>query len=65
MSTLVKYSFFTVIFVILTWVMTDEVSCALKGDEICLMNFAFKYLVFMVLMVIYDKWLKYKIFKKK
>ncbi|WP_010249638.1 hypothetical protein [Myroides injenensis] len=65
MNNLVKYSFFTVIYIALTWFVSDEVSCALSGDQMCLLNFVVKYIIFMVLMIIYDKWLKNKIFKKK
>ncbi|MEC4114395.1 hypothetical protein [Myroides pelagicus] len=65
MNTLVKYSFFTIIYVVLTWFISDEVSCAFSGDEICLMNFVVKYVIFMALMIIYDKWIKKLIFKKK
>lgn len=64
MDTLIKYSFFTVIYIALTWFLSDEVGCALSGNETCVLNFLVKYIIFMVFMIIYDKWIKGKIFKK-
>lgn len=65
MNTLVKYSFFSFIYIALTWFMSDEISCALSGNEICLVSFVGKYIIFIVLMIVYDKWMKPKIFKNK
>jgi len=64
MNTLVKYSFFTVIYIGLTWFLSDELGCAIAGNQTCVLNFMVKYVVFMVLMIIYNKWIKGKIFKK-
>ncbi|AJA69020.1 hypothetical protein HX045_10655 [Myroides odoratimimus] len=65
MNSLVKFSLFTVIYVMMTWFLTDEVGCAFSGDEQCLISFVVKYIIFIALMFVYDKWVKGRIFKTK
>ncbi|MHC5200620.1 hypothetical protein [Myroides sp. LJL119] len=56
-----KYGIFTLIYLILNWFISDEIACALQGNASCLFAFFSKYIVFMILMIIYDKWIKKKI----
>ena len=64
-STLIKFSLFTVIYILFSWFIANDFICALKGDALCLQNVAIRYLIFMALMVVYEKWVKNKLFKKK
>lgn len=65
MKYLIKYGFFTVIYLILTWFMSDNMGCVLEGNSTCLFEFAIRYIIFMGLMAVYDIWIKDKLFKNK
>ncbi|MDR2223294.1 MAG: hypothetical protein LBE34_11240 [Flavobacteriaceae bacterium] len=64
MKYVIKYAFFTIIYLILTWIMSDNMQCLFEGNQSCLFDFAIRYIIFMVLMVVYDVWVKDKLFKK-
>lgn len=64
-STLIKFSLFTVIYILFSWFIATDFVCALKGDSLCLQNVAIRYIIFMILMVVYEKWVKQRLFKKK
>ncbi len=65
MNFLKKYGLFTLIYLILTAVMSDDLSCLWALNGFCLANFLGKYAIFMLLMWIYDRFFKNKIFGKK
>lgn len=65
MNTLKKYGLFTFIYILLTWTFSNDLNCLLDVDMICLANFLVKYIVFIVLMVVYDRWIKGGLFGKK
>lgn len=65
MKALQKYGLFTLIYLILTWALSNDMSCVLDLDGYCLANLLGKYALFMILMVVYDRWIKDKIFKKE
>lgn len=60
-----KYGLFTIIFLLLTWFLSDELSCFFTLEAYCLLNLSIRYILFMVLMMIYDVWIKKIIFKRK
>ncbi|MDR0230481.1 MAG: hypothetical protein LBI72_15700 [Flavobacteriaceae bacterium] len=64
MKYVIKYAFFTIIYLILTWIMSDNMQCLFEGNQSCLFDFTIRYLIFMVLMVVYDLWVKDRLFKK-
>ncbi len=63
-NTLIKFCLFTVIYILFSWIIANDFVCALQGDLICLQNVAVRYLIFIVLMLIYEKWVKNRLFKK-
>lgn len=65
MKNLIKYGFFTFIYLILTWTMSDNMGCVISGNSTCLLEFAIRYIIFMALMFVYDKWVKDRLFKTK
>ena len=42
----------------------DEVDCALKGEELCLYSLIGKYVIFIILVLLFNKFIKPIIFKK-
>lgn len=65
MNTLKKYGIFTLIYLVLTAVMSDDLSCLWALDGLCLANFLGKYAIFILLMAVYDRFFKNKIFGSK
>ncbi|SFJ61973.1 hypothetical protein SAMN04487893_11179 [Myroides guanonis] len=65
MNILKKYGLFTFIYILLTWAFSNDLNCLLDVDTICLTNFLGKYFVFIVLMIVYDRWIKGGLFGKK
>ncbi|WP_430613878.1 hypothetical protein [Flavobacterium sp. JP2137] len=65
MEALKKYGLFTVIYLILTAVMADDFACLWAVDGLCWAKFLGKYAIFMLLMLVYDRFFKNKIFGKK
>lgn len=65
MNTFKKYGLFTFIYILLTWTFSNDLNCLLDVDMICLTNFLGKYVVFIVLMIVYDRWIKGGLFGKK
>lgn len=62
---LIKFGFFTVIYLLFSWIIADDFICALEGDPLCLQNVAVRYMIFMILMIGYETIVKQKLFKKK
>ncbi len=65
MKTLKKYGLFTLIYLILTAVMSDDLACIWAMNAYCVANFLGKYAIFILLMLIYDRFFKNKIFANK
>ena len=65
MKQLTKYGIFTLIYLILNWFVSDEIYCAWQLDSACLFSFFSKYIIFMILMVVYVKWMKNRLTKDK
>lgn len=63
-TTLIKFCLFTVIYILFSLIIANDFICALQGDLACLQNVAIRYVIFIVLMLIYEKWIKNKLFKK-
>ncbi|MBB1148856.1 MULTISPECIES: hypothetical protein [unclassified Myroides] len=64
-NVVIKFSLFTVIYILFSWIIANDFVCALKGDPLCMQNVAIRYIIFIVLMVVYEKWVKDKVFKRK
>lgn len=65
MNRLKKYGLFTFIYILLTWTFSNDLSCLFDLEVVCWANFLGKYLVFIVLMIAYDTWIKGGVFGKK
>lgn len=61
---LIKFSLFTVIYILFSWIIANDFVCALQGDLLCLQNVAIRYVVFIILMIVYETWVKDRLFKK-
>lgn len=59
----VKVGLYTLVFLIVTALLSDELSCILTLDDLCMTNFIGKYLIFLVAMFLFDKFMKPFIFK--
>lgn len=60
-----KFLLYTLIYVVISFLMSyDEIQCALNGEELCWYNLIGKYLIFLLLLYIYDRLIKPRIFKK-
>lgn len=62
---LIKFSLFTVIYILFSWIIANDFVCALQGDPLCMQNVAIRYVIFIVLMIVYEKWVKNRLFKRK
>jgi len=61
-----KILLYTLIYVVISFLMSyNEIQCALNGEELCWYNLIGKYLIFLLLLYIYDKLIKPRIFKKQ
>lgn len=61
---LIKFSLFTVIYILFSWIIANDFICALQGDPLCMQNVAIRYVIFIILMIVYEKWVKNRLFKK-
>jgi len=60
-----KFLLYTLIYVVISFLMSyDEIQCAVNGEELCWYNLIGKYLIFLLLLYIYDRLIKPRIFKK-
>lgn len=64
MKILKKYGLFTGIYIILTLLLSDDLSCLFQANLYCMATFLGKYAVFMLLMIAYDKWFVGGVFRK-
>lgn len=61
-----KILLYTLIYVVISFLMSyNEIQCALNGEELCWYNLIGKYLIFLLLLYIYDRLIKPRIFKKQ
>lgn len=60
-----KLILYTIIYALITFLLSNEWQCLLDPDSYCLVNVIAKYIVFMVLILIFDKFIKKKIFKSE
>lgn len=60
-----KFLLYTLIYVVISFLMSyNEIRCAINGEELCWYNLIGKYLIFLLLLYIYDRLIKPRIFKK-
>jgi len=60
-----KILLYTLIYVVISFLMSyNEIQCAVNGEELCWYNLIGKYLIFLLLLYIYDRLIKPRIFKK-
>jgi len=60
-----KILFYTVIYMVVSFIMSyDEIQCAFNGEDLCWYNLIGKYLIFLLLLYIYDRLIKPRIFKQ-
>ena len=60
-----KFLLYTLIYVVISFLMSyNEIQCALNGEELCWYNLIGKYLIFLLLLYIYDRLIKPRIFSK-
>ncbi len=61
-----KLFLYTLIYIVVSFLMSyNEIQCALNGEELCWYNLIGKYLIFLLLLYIYDRLIKPRIFKKQ
>ena len=60
-----KLLLYTLIYVVISFIMSyDEIQCALNGEEMCWYNLIGKFVIFMILIMLFDQFIKPKIFKR-
>lgn len=60
-----KLLLYTLIYVVISFLMSyDEILCALNGEELCWYNLIGKFVIFMILIMLFDQFIKPKIFKR-
>lgn len=61
-----KILLYTLIYVVVSFLMSyNEIQCAINGEELCWYNLIGKYIIFLLLLYIYDRLIKPRIFKKQ
>lgn len=61
-----KFLVYTLIYVVVSFLMSyNEIQCAINGEELCWYNLIGKFIIFMLLIMLFDQFIKPKIFKKK
>ncbi len=59
-----KIGWFTLIYIVITLLMSfEEIQCAFEGQEFCWINIIGKYVIFMLAVGVYQKWIRPMIFK--
>jgi len=59
-----KIILYTAIYALITFLLSNDWDCILDPDSYCLVNVLAKYIIFMLLILVFDKFLKKKLFKK-
>lgn len=61
-----KILLYTLIYVVVSFLMSyNEIQCAINGEELCWYNLIGKYIIFLLLLYIYDRLIKPRILKKQ
>lgn len=60
-----KIILYTVIYALITFLLSNDWDCILDPDSYCLVNVIAKYVIFMLLIIVFDKFIKKKIFKNE
>lgn len=58
-----KIILYTIIYALITFLLSNDWDCILDPDSYCLVNVIAKYVIFMLLIIVFDKFIKKKIFK--
>jgi sterol desaturase/sphingolipid hydroxylase (fatty acid hydroxylase superfamily) len=60
-----KILLYLFVYVVITFLMSyDEVQCAFNGEDLCWVSLIAKFVIFIVLVFIFDRFIKPKIFKR-
>ncbi|SEH54142.1 hypothetical protein SAMN02927937_00079 [Paenimyroides aquimaris] len=60
-----KILLYTVIYMVISFVMSyDEIQCAFDGEGLCWYNLIGKYIIFILLILVFDQFIRPKIFKR-
>ncbi len=60
-----KLLLYSLIYIVVSLLLShDEVLCAFKGEELCWVNLIGKFIIFMILILAFDQFVKPKIFKR-
>lgn len=60
-----KIVIYSIMYFAITFLLSNDWDCILNPDGYCLLNVGAKYVFFLVVMVIYDKYIRRKIFKNE
>lgn len=60
-----KFLLYTLIYIVISFLMSyNEIQCALNGEELCWYNLIGKFIIFILLIMLFDQFIKPKIFKR-
>ncbi|SFN62756.1 hypothetical protein SAMN05421741_10874 [Paenimyroides ummariense] len=60
-----KILLYTLIYIVISFLMSyNEIQCALNGEELCWYNLIGKFIIFILLIMLFDQFIKPKIFKR-
>ena len=60
-----KLLLYTLIYVVISFLMShNEIQCAFNGEELCWYNLIGKFIIFILLIMLFDQFIKPKIFKR-
>ncbi len=60
-----KFLLYSLIYIVVSFLMSyNEIQCALNGEELCWFNLIGKFIIFMLLIIVFDRFIKPKIFKR-
>ncbi len=60
-----KLLLYTLIYIVISFLMSyNEIQCALNGEELCWYNLIGKFIIFILLIMLFDQFIKPKIFKR-
>ena len=60
-----KILLYTLIYIVISFIMSyDEIQCATSGNEMCWVSLIGKFLIFILLMLLFDRFIKPRIFKR-
>lgn len=60
-----KLLLYALIYIVISLILSyDEILCAFKGEELCWVNLIGKFIIFIILTLAFDQFVKPKIFKR-